>query len=77
MVQLRGGSRIADSRPGVVHAKGAAARGIWGHAPPRNFLTLDALRSILVHFWEISHNGRASVQTAIAAANLLRYAERS
>ena len=33
MVRLRGGSRIADSRPGAVHAKGAAARGVWGHAP--------------------------------------------
>ena len=76
MVQLRGRSRITDSRPGAVHAKGAAARGVWGHAP-RNFLTLDALRSILVHFWAISHNGKARVQTAIAAANLLRYAERS
>ena len=27
-----GGSRTADSRPGAVHAKGAAARGVWGHA---------------------------------------------
>ena len=33
VVWLRGGSRIADSRPGAVRAKGAAARGVWGHAP--------------------------------------------
>ena len=59
------GSRIADSRPGTVHAKGAAARGVWGHAPPGNFSILDALRSILVHFEAIFHNGKARVHTLL------------
>ena len=57
--------------------EGGSARGVWGHAPPGNFGILDALRSILVHFGAIFHNGKARVQTAIAAANLLRYAKRS
>ena len=26
------------------------ARGIWGHAPQENFLNLNPLRSLLVHF---------------------------
>ena len=30
VVQLRGGSRIGDSRLGAVRAKGAAVRGVWG-----------------------------------------------
>ena len=37
MVWLRGGSRIADSRPGAVRAKGAAARVVWGHASRKFF----------------------------------------
>ena len=28
---------IAGSRPGAVRAKGAAARGVWGHGPPGKF----------------------------------------
>ena len=37
MVRLRGGSRIAESRPGAVRAKGPAARGSGG-MPPRKCL---------------------------------------
>ena len=65
------------NRPGAVCAKGAALGGSGGMPPPGNFGILDALRSILVHFGAIFHNGKARVQTAIAAANLLRYAKRS
>ena len=50
MVWLRGGSRIVDSRPGAVRAKGAAVRGFWGHAP-RKFLYFRRSKVDSGAFW--------------------------
>ena len=51
MVQLRGESRIADSRPGTVHTKGTSARGVWGHAP-RTFLNFRSSEIDFGAFWD-------------------------
>ena len=58
------------SRPGAVRTKDAAARGVWGHAPPGNISILDSLRSILVHFGMLFQHGKALVQTEVQTASL-------
>ena len=79
MVRLTGGSAIADSRPVAVRAKGTAARGVWGHTP-QEILNFRSSEIDSGAFWDDFQHGKARVQTAIAAANLLciyAHAERS
>ena len=42
----------ADSRPEAVRAKATAARGVWGHAPPRKFLNFRSSEIVSDAFWD-------------------------
>ena len=73
MVRLRGGSRIADSRPRAVHTKGAAAKRSGGMPPSP---PLNAFRSILVHFRTIfQHGNKLQSLLQISGSRLCHFPE--
>ena len=49
-----------------VHAISMQTRGVWRHAPPGNFLKVDALRLLLRPLWDmggVARNARHRLQT--------------